>query len=149
MGFSREWDDASDRLVVIETTPKAPIETMSGLARLVLLPFKESFGMASARASPPVPPTTAPSSGPAKRSSRRASRRRGCTSIPSGPGRGSARPHRCRGPGACAYAGATDLAEFRERALVGVQTSAPAGFAGGPAARTSIMVPSKKQFRLD
>ena len=82
--------------------------------------------MASARAvKARTADATRRSSGPARRCSRRASRRPGCTWTRRGPGVEDLIDAIVAGVrSACTYAGARDLAEFHERAVVGVQSAA-------------------------
>ena len=88
--------------------------------------YKESFGMASARAVAARTRSRTPrSTGPARRSSRRASPPRGCTSTRPGPGVEDLLDEITSGlRSACTYAGARSLAEFSERAVVGIQSAA-------------------------
>ena len=96
--------------------------------------YKESFGMASNRAvKNRTPHRDARSSGPARSCSRRASARRGCTSTPSAR---ASRTSSTRSSPASARRARTParptIAEFHERAVVGVQSAA--GYERGPAA---------------
>ena len=99
--------------------------------------YKESFGMASARAVPAAhAPPTPPSTGPVRNCSRRASPPPGCTWTPQRPGvedlvdaitrRAAQRVH---------LRGAADLDELADRAVVGVQSAA--GYSEGMPLPTS------------
>ena len=103
--------------------------------------YKESFGMASSRAvRDPHGDARPRTSAPARRCSRRASPARGCSSTRPGPSVEDVLDEIIAGVrSAFTYAGARTVAEFHERAVVGLQSTA--GFAeGAPAAHLLVSV---------
>ena len=99
--------------------------------------YKESFGMASARAvRGPHRGGLGVRPGAQGACSRRASPRRGCTSTRTGPGVEDLLDMIVAGVrSSCTYAGRRDLDSFAERAVVGIQSAA--GYAEGMPVPTS------------
>ena len=110
--------------------------------------YKDSFGMASARAVASAGRRRSrPSSGPARRCSRRASPPAGSYLDPARPGVEDLIDAIIAGVrSSFTYAGARTIAEFADRAVVGIQSSA--GYAEGRAAAVRLVTATRALERV-